>query len=226
MNRKQQLEQKEILLLRDSNEKKEIEFEVKHLSRLSLKQRFSLMTEKTKELKNPLLHYPHPTITEFLREINQYTSLIIQERERKFSSWQILCYPLFKFIQNYFTATPTRIGGIGLSSVSAEQLMRHEWAFDLDCENSDLLDEGGFYSWRENGELHQWNPNTISLLQHAVRLGDYNKYKEYLNAILNNEKECVSIRSLLKFKQRTSIPLEEVEPASEITLQLVACCCG
>ena len=67
MNRKQQLEQKEILLLRDSNEKKEIEFEVKHLSRLSLKQRFSLMTEKTQELKNNLEKNGHRKTPEIIK---------------------------------------------------------------------------------------------------------------------------------------------------------------
>ena len=62
-----------------------------------------------------------------------------------------------KVINKFFTATSSRLGGIGLKIIAKETLMRHDFAFNKNQNN--ILDEGGFYHWRETGELHQWNPN-------------------------------------------------------------------
>ena len=119
-----------------------------------------------------------------------------------------------KVINKYFTATPSRLGGIGLKIIAQESLMRHDFAFSN--AQDDLLDEGGFYHWRETGEHHQWNPQTISMLQHAVRSGDYKIYKKFASFVNSSDTNFSTIRSLLKFKERKPIPIEEVEPASEI----------
>ncbi len=117
-------------------------------------------------------------------------------------------------IQKYFTGTVSRIGGLGLDIIEKEADMRHESAFTDNLIHA--LDSGGFYSWREEGESHQWNPETIALLQQAVRNNDYHAYKKYSNIINDPEKNYGLLRSYLKFRNRKSIPIEEVEPASEI----------
>ena len=73
-----------------------------------------------------------------------------------------------------------------------------------------------YYSWREEGESHQWNPETIATLQHAVRSNNYEIYKKYASIVNDPEKNYGLLRSYLRFKERKSIPIEEVEPASEI----------
>ncbi len=117
-------------------------------------------------------------------------------------------------IQKYFTGTISRVGGIGLDIIEKEVELRHESAFKEHSPNE--LDSGGFYSWREEGESHQWNPETISLLQHAVRSNDYKNYKKYASIINNPQKNYGLLRSYLKFRDKKSISIDEVEPASEI----------
>ena len=70
-------------------------------------------------------------------------------------------------IDRYFTGTASRIGGIGLDVLAQETMDRHASAFPGD--GDDLLPVGGVYAWRRDGEFHQWNPETVSLIQHAVR---------------------------------------------------------
>src|SRR5690606_32762663 len=80
-----------------------------------------------------------------------------------------------------------------------------------------LLPEGGIYQWKRRGERHLWSPETVHLLQKACRTADFESYKQYA-AIINNQKERMyTLRGLLDFaKHRTSVPLEEVEPAENI----------
>lgn len=122
-----------------------------------------------------------------------------------------------ELIEKYFTGTTSRLGGLGIDMIEKEVNLRHAAALKV-CENDteDVLDEGGFYSWRSDGENHQWNPETISLLQHAVRSNDYAIYKKYSEIVNDTEKNYGLIRSYLKFKERKSIPIEEVEPAENI----------
>jgi len=121
-----------------------------------------------------------------------------------------------KVITKYFTGTPSRIGGIGLKIIAKEQLMRHNSAFSTNNIGEPELDLGGNYQWRSEGEIHQWNPDTIALLQHAVRSGVYSTYKKYAELINNPNKNHTNLRSLFKFRKRHSIPLEEVEPVAAI----------
>ncbi len=121
-----------------------------------------------------------------------------------------------EFIKKYFTATPSRIGGIGIETVAEEMIRRHKKAYPEENVYDAMLDEGGDYAWRQDGEHHQYNPKTIALLQHACRTGDYNSYKQYAKFINEKETNLATIRGLLKFKKKNPIPLAEVEPASAI----------
>ncbi len=120
------------------------------------------------------------------------------------------------FIQKYFTATPSRIGGIGIETVAEEAIRRHERAYPKENVYDAMLEEGGEYHWRKDGEHHQLNPQTVALLQHAVRTGSYEVYKQYAACVNSRETNLASIRGLLKFKEGDPIPLDEVELASEI----------
>ncbi len=120
------------------------------------------------------------------------------------------------FIEKYFTATPSRIGGIGIETVAEEMLRRHKNAYPEENVYDDMLDVGGQYLWRKDGEHHQLNPKTIAMVQHAVRVGDYNVYKNYAKIVNAQETNLATIRGLLKFKQGNPISIEEVEPALNI----------
>ena len=79
------------------------------------------------------------------------------------------------------------------------------------------LDVGGQYQWRRRGEFHMYNPETIAKLQHAVRTGNYALFKEYTRAGRRRQPRASrTLRGLLQFKPGKPIPIDEVEPASEI----------
>ncbi len=120
-----------------------------------------------------------------------------------------------KFIDEYFTSTPSRIGGIGLTEIAKETILRHDKAFE-DCEDFNMLNEGGYYKVRAGQEFHQWNSETIALLQHAVRSNNYEIYKKFSVKINEANKGFSTIRSLLEFKDRKPISINEVEPAEDI----------
>ncbi len=121
-----------------------------------------------------------------------------------------------EFIEKYFTATPSRIGGVGIETIAEEMLRRHKTAYPDENVYDQMLDVGGEYSWRREGEHHQLNPKSIALLQHAVRVGDFKAFKQYSKVINEQETNLANIRGLLKFRRGESVPLAEVEPASEI----------
>ena len=88
-------------------------------------------------------------------------------------------------IDRHFAGTASRIGGIGMDVLGRETLDRHAEAYPAD--HDQLLPVGGIYAWRREGEHHMWNPDTIALLQHAVRANGSNgdalaKYREYAGA--------------------------------------------
>ncbi|OPJ61667.1 glutamate synthase large subunit [Clostridium oryzae] len=122
-----------------------------------------------------------------------------------------------EFIDKYFTGTPSRIGGIGIDVVAEEVLIRHKKAFNNIRKPMKELEVGGQYSWRKDGEFHLFNPVSIAKLRRAVRTGDFNIFKEYTNSINDQSKNHCTLRSLFKFKNAgKAIPIEEVEPVSEI----------
>ncbi|MBV4420110.1 glutamate synthase large subunit [Clostridium tyrobutyricum] len=123
-----------------------------------------------------------------------------------------------EFVDEYFKGTTTTIGGIGIDIVAKEVLLRHKKAFNRFRNSSLALDVGGLYSWRKDGEFHLFNPTSIYKLQLASRTNDYNMYKEYASLINDQSKQPCTLRSLFEFNTdgNSEIPIEEVEPVSEI----------
>ncbi len=120
-------------------------------------------------------------------------------------------------IDRYFTWTASRVEGVGLDAIHAEALARHNLAFKVAPELDGALELGGQYQWRRAGELHMYNPNTIAKLQHSVRAGSYRLFKDYTRDVDTNATRLATLRGLLKFRQtRSAVPIDEVEPASEI----------
>ncbi|HZB97278.1 MAG TPA: glutamate synthase large subunit, partial [Candidatus Sulfotelmatobacter sp.] len=125
-------------------------------------------------------------------------------------------------IDRYFTGTASRIGGIGLDVIAAEASSRHDRAFPRLRIDRPVLDEGGHYQWRRDGEFHQWNPETIGKLQHAVKTGDRDYYRQYAAMVNDETRQLKSLRGLLRLQPaRDPVPLEEVEPAGEIVKRFV-----
>jgi len=127
-----------------------------------------------------------------------------------------------ELIEKYFTGTPSRIEGVGLDVLAREAAMRHAHAFEPIREDEPELEIGGAHRFRSGGEYHLFNPFTISKLQHAVRQDSYQTYREYAEAIDNQNRHLCTLRGLLDFKFASRpLPLEEVEPASEIVKRFV-----
>jgi glutamate synthase (NADPH/NADH) large chain len=120
------------------------------------------------------------------------------------------------FVDEHFFGTHTAIEGVGLAEIAEETVTRHRNAFDGDLVYRRFLDTGGDYAFRIRGEEHNWTPETISGLQHAVRGNAQDKYREYARVMNDNTKRAMTIRGLFEFKPAAPVPLDEVEPASEI----------
>ena len=122
-------------------------------------------------------------------------------------------------LKNYFGTETSTIGGIGLETIAADAIRLHDNAFSKKL-NTDFLPNLGQFHYRKDGIQHAWNPETISKLQLATRLGDYAKFKEFSKAV--DEKESpIFIRDFFGFK-RNPISIDEVEPAEEIVKHFVA----
>ncbi|WP_408648847.1 glutamate synthase large subunit [Tumidithrix elongata] len=119
-------------------------------------------------------------------------------------------------IDKYFTWTATRIEGADLDAIAKEATLRHNHAFPDRPANGHTLDVGGEYQWRKDGEAHLFSPQVIHTLQKATSLGNYELYKQYAALVNEQSQKHFTLRGLLEFKQRESIPIEEVEPIDEI----------
>jgi len=140
-------------------------------------------------------------------------------------------------VDRHFTGTASRIGGIGADVLAQEALGRHARAWGAPVLKADpLLPVGGIYAWRREGEHHMWNPETIALVQHAVRVpggpsdapangagpaetwGDaWTKYEQYAALVNDDATRRATLRGLLRFRSGTEpVPIDEVEPAKEI----------
>ncbi|MCP4259698.1 MAG: glutamate synthase large subunit [Planctomycetes bacterium] len=120
------------------------------------------------------------------------------------------------FVNEYFTGTSSRIGGIGLREVAQEVIARHKSSFEQRPAGALELDFGGEYHFRLNGEQHLWNPTTISKLQYAVKFDDSKAYDDYAQAINDQSKKLCTLRGLFEFTEGQAVSIDEVEPASEI----------
>jgi glutamate synthase (NADPH/NADH) large chain/glutamate synthase (ferredoxin) len=121
-------------------------------------------------------------------------------------------------VNKYFTGTPSRVQGIGIFEIAEEALRMHKSAFGDDPVLATMLDAGGEYAWRARGEEHMWTPDAIAKLQHSTRANNWSTYKEYAQIINDQTKRQMTLRGLFEFKidPAKAIPVEDVEPASEI----------
>jgi glutamate synthase (NADPH/NADH) large chain len=130
-----------------------------------------------------------------------------------------------KVLDTYFREMTSRMEGIELSDIAREALIAHCEAFinesvpDLKLPATYSLRNAGIYTFRKEGEVHAWNPETISKLQIAARLGDYKKFKEYTD-IVDNKLQPIFLRDFMTYK-RNPIDISEVEPVEAITKRFV-----
>ncbi len=126
-------------------------------------------------------------------------------------------------VDRYFTGTTSKLGGIELTTIAEEVAQRHATAYPrggiLPAHRE--LEIGGEYQWRREGEPHLFDPETVFRLQHSTRTGRYDIFKQYTKAVDEQSERLMTLRGLLRFRDaatvgRTSIPIEEVEPVSEI----------
>ncbi|MPS71953.1 MAG: glutamate synthase large subunit [Chryseobacterium sp.] len=119
-------------------------------------------------------------------------------------------------VNTCFTGAISRINGIGFDEIAKEALAKHYQAFEKDSAFG-ILDSGGIYQWRKDSEYHQFNPQSIHLLQQATWNDNYETFKKYSRAVNRQTENASLLRGLLEFKNdRQSIPLSEVEPIENI----------
>jgi glutamate synthase domain-containing protein 2/glutamate synthase domain-containing protein 1/glutamate synthase domain-containing protein 3 len=120
-------------------------------------------------------------------------------------------------VNAYFSGTASRIEGVGLDVLAREAQMKHEYAFQPLTESETELVVGGHYQFRQGGEYHLLNPDTISKLQQAVRQNNPTTFEEYTALLDDQNRHLCTLRGLLQLKYADNpIPIEEVEPAKEI----------
>ncbi|HXJ37680.1 MAG TPA: glutamate synthase large subunit, partial [Bryobacteraceae bacterium] len=119
-------------------------------------------------------------------------------------------------ITKYFTGTASRIEGVGLDVLATEALMKHASAYQSITEVDTELPVGGSYAYRIRGEHHLLNPNTIGTMQHAVRQNNYATFQEYTDSVNEQNRQLCTLRGLFEFKPGKAVPIDDVEPASEI----------
>ncbi|AUA14500.1 glutamate synthase large subunit [Streptomyces sp. SID8382] len=123
------------------------------------------------------------------------------------------------FVDRYFHGTATKIGGAGLDVIAKEVAARHAKAYPASGVPSAhrTLEIGGEYQWRREGEPHLFDPETIFRLQHSTRSRRYDIFKKYTDRVNEQSERLMTLRGLFSFKgERPSIPIDEVEPTSEI----------
>ena len=130
-------------------------------------------------------------------------------------------------VDQYFTGTTSRIGGVGIGVLAEEAASRHRDAYlTRPAERAHReLAVGGEYQWRREGEVHLFNPRTVFKLQHATRAKRYDVFKEYSTLVDDQSRKLATLRGLLRFKSGeqggvgsplSPVPIDEVEPVSEI----------
>ncbi|MBP1690590.1 MAG: glutamate synthase subunit alpha, partial [Deltaproteobacteria bacterium] len=121
-------------------------------------------------------------------------------------------------VDKYFAGTASNVEGISVFDVAEEAVRMHRAAFGGDPVLAGALDAGGEYAYRTRGEDHMWTPDAIAKLQHSTRQGSYASYKEYAQIINDQTRRHMTLRGLFEFRfdRCTPVPIEEVEPASEI----------
>ncbi|WP_299955788.1 glutamate synthase large subunit [uncultured Modestobacter sp.] len=123
-------------------------------------------------------------------------------------------------VDEYFTGTSATLDGVGLDVLAEEVAMRHRRAYPSNPTETAhrRLETGGEYQWRREGEVHLFNPETVFLLQHATRSRQYDVFQRYTDTVDGLSAEAATLRGLfaLKTGERPAVPIDEVEPVSEI----------
>ena len=123
-------------------------------------------------------------------------------------------------VDEYFVGATSRLGGIGIEIIAQETIKRHHVAYPPggDIPGSKKLQIGGEYQWRRDGEPHLFDPETVFTLQHATRSKRFDVFKRYTNRVDEQSRRLMTLRGLFQFKEgvRQPIPIDQVEPASEI----------
>jgi glutamate synthase (NADPH/NADH) large chain len=125
------------------------------------------------------------------------------------------------FVAQYFYGTNTQVEGVGLDEIARETVQRHRDAFGNAPIYSTALDVGGEYAYRIRGERHMWSPASVADLQHAVRGNSQEKYRDFARQINEQAEQLMTMRGMFRIRTaeemgRAPVPIEEVEPASEI----------
>ena len=123
-----------------------------------------------------------------------------------------------ELLKAYFGTSTSTIGGIRLEEIAENYKRFHDEGFAVEDEEA-ILPNVGQFSFRKDGERHAWNPETISTLQLATRLGSYKKFKEFTNAV-DHKAEPIFLRDFFTFK-KNPISIDEVEPVEEIVKHFV-----
>jgi glutamate synthase (NADPH/NADH) large chain len=125
-----------------------------------------------------------------------------------------------ELVEEFFTGTVSRLGGIGLDEIAKEVEVRHSSGHPKrpELRAHRKLELGGEYQWRREGEYHLFNPETVYRLQHATRAGRYDLFKQYTRAVDDQSRELATLRGLFRLQTgvRPAVPIDEVEPVGEI----------
>ena len=123
-----------------------------------------------------------------------------------------------EFVGKYFEKTASRIGGVGLEEIARETLSHHRRAYAPRAVGPPMLDEGGTYQWRRDGEFHLFNPETVFRLQHATQSARYDVFKKYTSLVDDQNERLCTLRGLFIFKEDKTKPIsiDEVEPVESI----------
>ncbi|PPK96074.1 glutamate synthase (NADPH/NADH) large chain [Kineococcus xinjiangensis] len=123
-------------------------------------------------------------------------------------------------VDEYFTATTSRLGGVGLDVLAEEVARRHRTAYPVDGlpPAHRRLDTGGEYQWRRDGEAHLFDPETVFKLQHSTRTRSYDVFRQYTRRVDEQAEQLMTLRGLLHLRKgvREPVPVQEVEPVSSI----------
>ncbi|MDN4615442.1 glutamate synthase large subunit [Leifsonia sp. F6_8S_P_1B] len=125
-----------------------------------------------------------------------------------------------EFVDQYFTGTTSKLGGVGIDVIAAENLARHTSAYPADgaVVAHERLATGGEYQWRRDGAPHLFNPETVFRLQHATRTRRYDIFREYTKLVDDQSESLMTLRGMFRLKsgERPPVPLDEVEPVESI----------
>ncbi len=125
-----------------------------------------------------------------------------------------------ELVARYFTGTESKLGGIGLDVIAAENAARHAYAYPEDAavRAHERLWTGGEYQWRRDGSPHLFNPDTVFRLQHSTRTRRYDIFREYTKLVDDQAHELKTLRGLFRLRtaDRTPVPIDEVESVASI----------